>query len=143
MNRETRQVSRLALPFAVVELDADDCVGPERGGAPLERRERRVVMPHRFVGVDDTDHLGGSVEARGLQDQHARFLAGEVVAGGDQMVVVVIVVVVVVIGAGCMRGLGRRVRVPQLVGARRGEDDEDEDADDTHDASSIAAARRR
>jgi hypothetical protein len=139
VDRKTGQVSRLTLPFAVMELDADDRIGPERGGAPLEGGERRVVPAHRLVGVDDADHLGGAVEARRLQDQYARFLAGEVAAGGNQMVIVVIVVVVVMIGAGSVRSLGRRVRMPQLVGACRGEQGEDEDADDTHDASSEAA----
>jgi hypothetical protein len=51
-------VSRLAVPVAVVKLDADDGVGPQGGRLSPQGIDSGVVVPHLLVHIDDAhDYL--------------------------------------------------------------------------------------
>jgi hypothetical protein len=55
-----------------MELDAHDGIGADRRRLPPHVGQRRRVVAHLLVNVDDADNLGSSIEMRRLQDQDLR-----------------------------------------------------------------------
>jgi hypothetical protein len=64
-------VRRLALRFAVVELDADNGVRAELRGFHAQGLERGVLLAHFFMSIDDTDDLRRTIEVFALQNKDA------------------------------------------------------------------------
>ena len=65
-------MGRLALPFAVMKLDAHDGVCTERRGLLAKLAERLVVIAHLFVSIDDADDLRRTIEVGRLKHEDAR-----------------------------------------------------------------------
>lgn len=63
-------MSGLTVFFAVMELDANDCVRPHRGCPLSDEREGRILASTRFVGIDHADYFRWPIQlsSRGYEN---------------------------------------------------------------------------